>query len=146
MKTSYDTTVLGFGNHASIEIPPENLAQIGGSRRAPLKVTINDHTYQSTATVVDGTCMVVFPMRDREAAGVAAGDRITVGLELDSGYREVPIPNELLHRLQSDNLTHVFHDLTYSTRKEFARQVEEAKAAETKSRRIAKIIDSLHSK
>lgn len=143
MKTAYETTILGFGNHASIEIPPENLTEIGGNKRAPLKITINGYTYQSTATGVGGKCMVVFPMRDREAAGVKAGDRVEVSLELDSGYRAVAIPDELARSLRTNNVTQAFHDLTYSKRKEFARLVTEAKTEETKSRRIEKIINSL---
>jgi hypothetical protein len=143
MKTTYETVVIGFGNHASIEIPDKNLAEIGGNRRAPLKITINGYTYQSTATGVDGKCMVVFPTRDREASGAAAGDRITVTLELDDGYRHVDVPAALSEALVARGLDEIFHDLTYSKRKEFARQVSEAKAEETKNRRIAKILDQL---
>jgi bifunctional DNA-binding transcriptional regulator/antitoxin component of YhaV-PrlF toxin-antitoxin module len=143
MKTTYETVIIGFGNHASIEIPDENLAEIGGNRRAPLKITINGYTYQSTATGVDGKCMVVFPMRDREASGAKAGDRITVTLELDDGYRQVDVPAELNTALEAHGLSETFHDLTYSRRKEFARQVAEAKAEDTKKRRIEKILDQL---
>jgi bifunctional DNA-binding transcriptional regulator/antitoxin component of YhaV-PrlF toxin-antitoxin module len=143
MKTTYETVVIGFGNHASIEIPDKNLAEIGGNKRAPLKITIDGYTYQSTATGVDGKCMVVFPMRDREAAGVAAGDQITVTLELDDGYREVDMPAELSDALHANGLSDVFHELNYSRRKEFARQVAEAKAKETRDRRIEKIVDQL---
>jgi bifunctional DNA-binding transcriptional regulator/antitoxin component of YhaV-PrlF toxin-antitoxin module len=143
MKTTYETVVIGSGNHASIEIPEKNLAEIGGSKRAPLKVTINDYTYQSTATGVDGKCMVVFPMRDREAAGAGAGDLITVTLELDEGYRKVDIPPELRDVLTANGLTETFDTLTYSKRKEFARQVSEAKAEETKNRRVEKIVQEL---
>lgn len=143
MKATYETTVLGFGNHAAIEIPDEILSKIGGNRKAPLKVTINDYTYQSTATGMDGKCLVVFPTRDRDATGTKAGDKITVTLELDSGYRQVEVPAELNQALARNGLSDKFHDLTYSKRKEFARQVSEAKADETKSRRIEKIISTL---
>ncbi len=143
MKTSYETVVIGFGQHASIEIPDINLAEIGGNKRAPLKVTVNGYTYQSTATGVDGKCMVVFPTRDREASGAAAGDRIIVTLELDDGYRKVDVPEELLESLTQNNLVERFHDLNYSTRKEYARQVRDAKATETKNRRIDKIVAQL---
>ncbi len=143
MKTTYETTVIGYGNHASIEIPDKNLAEIGGNKRAPLKITINGYTYQSTATGVDGKCMVVFPMRDRQASGAAAGDRITVTLELDDGYRHVDVPAALSEVLAENGLSDTFHDLTYSKRKEFARQVTEAKTEETKTRRIKKILKQL---
>jgi bifunctional DNA-binding transcriptional regulator/antitoxin component of YhaV-PrlF toxin-antitoxin module len=143
MKTTYETVVIGFGNHASIEIPDKNLAEIGGSKRAPLKITINGYTYQSTATGVDGKCMVVFPTRDREASGAAAGDRITVTLELDAGYRRVDVPVALAEALAQKDLGKAFHDLTYSKRKEFARQVVDAKTDETRNRRIENILGQL---
>jgi bifunctional DNA-binding transcriptional regulator/antitoxin component of YhaV-PrlF toxin-antitoxin module len=143
MKTTYETVVIGFGNHASIEIPDKNLREIGGNKRAPLKITINGYTYQSTATGMDGKCMVVFPTRDREASGAAAGDRVTVTLELDDGYRQVDVPAALSEALADNSLSEAFHNLTYSKRKEFARQVGEAKAEETRTRRIEKIIDQL---
>jgi bifunctional DNA-binding transcriptional regulator/antitoxin component of YhaV-PrlF toxin-antitoxin module len=139
-KTTYETVVVGSGNHASLEIPDKNLADIGGNRRAPLKITINGYTYQSTATGVDGKCMVVFPMRDREASGVTAGDRIVVTLELDDGYRHVDVPDELEHALIKNGMRDTFYSLSYSRRKEFARQIHEAKAEATKQRRIEKII------
>lgn len=143
MKTTYKTVVIGYGNHAAIEIPDKNLAEIGGNRRAPLKITINGYTYQSTATGVDGKCMVVFPTRDREASGANAGDTITVSLELDDGYRHVDVPVALQEALEAHGLTEAFHDLTYSKRKEFAREVSEAKAEDTRMRRIEKIIAKL---
>ena len=143
MKTTYETTILGFGNHAAIEIPEKNLAELGGNKRAPLKITINGYTYQSTATGMNGKCLVVFPIKDREASGVNSGDTVMVTLELDSGYREVNMPDELIEALKVNGLTEIFHDLTYSKRKEFARQVSEAKAHETKLSRINKILKLL---
>lgn len=143
MKTTYRTVVVGFGNHAAIEIPDDNLSEIGGNRRAPLKVTVNGYTYRSTATGVDGKCMVVFPIRDREASGAAAGDTVTVTLELDGGYRQVEVPAELAAALAESGLSDAFHGLAYSKRKEFTRQVGEAQAADTRIRRIEKIIGQL---
>ncbi|MBP7807171.1 YdeI/OmpD-associated family protein [Candidatus Saccharibacteria bacterium] len=145
MQTTYTTTVIGHGNHAAIEIPPQNLAELGANRRAPLRITINDYTYQSTATGVGGKCMVVFPQKDRDASGASAGDTITVRLELDTGHREVSMPAELVNALDSAGLTKKFEALTYSKRKEFARQVAEAKAEDTRQRRIQKVLNTLSS-
>lgn len=143
MKTTYKTIVIGHGNHASIEIPENNLKEIGGNKRAPVKVTINGYTYQSTATGVDGKCMVVFPTKDRKASGAKAGDEITVTLELDAGYREVDIPEKLQQALKSNNLEKIFHSLNYSTRKEYCRLIREAKSEDTQSRRLKKIVSSI---
>lgn len=143
MATTYTTTVIGSGNHASIEIPDTNLHEINGTRRAPLKITINNHTYQSTATGVDGKCMVVFPQRERDAAHVQAGDTITVTLELDSGYRNVDLSPELVTALNKSGLQETFAALTYSPRREHARSVADAKTDATRDRRIDTIINSL---
>jgi uncharacterized protein YdeI (YjbR/CyaY-like superfamily) len=143
MSVTYSTVVLGFGNHASIEIPDEVLTKLGANRRAPLKITINGYTYQSTATGMNGKCLVVFPQKDRAAAGAAAGDKVKVTLELDSGQREVEMPSELVAALKKAKLTKTFESLTYSKRKEFARQVREAKSDDTKLRRIEKVLAAL---
>ncbi len=78
MKTIYKTTILGFGKHAAIEIPEAELEKIGGNKRAPLKITVNGYTYQSTATGMNGKCVVVFPRADRNATEVFAGKVVAV--------------------------------------------------------------------
>ena len=143
MSVTYKTVILGFGNHAAIEIPDDILKQLGANKRAPLKVTVNDYTYQSTAAGMNGQCLVVFPQKDRQAANAKAGDEIEVNLELDAGIREVDVPEQLTKALKDTKLLDTFNTLTYSKRKEFARQVTEAKSAETKTRRIEKVIAAL---
>jgi len=143
MRATYTTTVIGDGNHASIHVPDEILAELGANRRAPLKVTIGGHTYRSTATAVNGDCRVVFPQADRDAAGAKAGDIVMVELELETGHREVELPAELEVALIAAGLRDVFEALTYSKRREFARQVAEAKAAETKAKRVEKVLAAL---
>jgi len=144
MKTvTYKTKVIGEGNHASLSIPNIVLEKLGANRRAPLKITVNGHSYRSTATGVGGECRVVFPQREREQANAQDGDTVSVTLELELGYREVDLPAELKIALSKAKLLKKFDALTYSKRREFARQVDEAKAEETKARRIQKVIDSL---
>lgn len=140
MRVKYETEVLGEGNHASLLIPDWVLEKLNTNKRAPLKVTVNGHTYQSTAVGVAEECRVVFPSAERKAARAASGDKVEVTLELDSGYREVQVPKELVKALKLNGLTKTFADLSYSKRKEFARQVSEAKTEETMLRRIEKVL------
>jgi bifunctional DNA-binding transcriptional regulator/antitoxin component of YhaV-PrlF toxin-antitoxin module len=143
MAVTYDTLAIPSGNHASIAIPDAVLAELGANRRAPLRVTVNGHSYQSTATAVDGECRVVFPSAEREAAGVRGGDTITVTLELDLGHREVALHPDLDQALVTNGLREYFETMAYSHRKEYARAVSEAKADETRARRVQSAIDKI---
>ena len=142
MQATYKTVIIGEGNHASLHIPDAVLAELGANRRAPLKITINNHTYRSTATAVAGECRVVFPQGDREAAGVASGE-VTVTLQLEVGHREVELHPELAAALELAGLRDAFEALRYSKRREFAGQVAEAKADETRDKRIQKVLTTL---
>lgn len=143
MSVTYETVVIGEGNHASLLIPEWVLEKLQTNKRAPLRVTINGHTYQSTAVGVAGECRVVFPSAERLAAKAVAGETVQVTLELDSGYRSVDMHPELDVALASADLVDVFANLSYSKRKEYARQVNEAKAEDTRKRRIEKVIEGL---
>ena len=143
MSTSYKTVIIGECNHASIEIPDEILLTLGANKRALLKITINGHSYQSTATGVGGHCRVVFPQRDRAAAGVKAGDEVLVLLELEVGHRQVDLPAQLQQALQSANALDSFESLPFAKRRLLARSVSDAKTEATMHRRIAGILRQL---
>ena len=143
MPVSFQTEVIGEGNHASMVVPEAVLVELGGNRRSALKVTVNGHTYRTTATGVGGQCRVVFPLRDRAAAGVAAGEIVTVELELEDGRREVEISPDLRLTLSGSGLLERFEALNYGDRRLLARGVAEAKRLETRTRRIDVILKKL---
>jgi len=146
MSVTYRTKVIASGNHASLAIPDEILTKLGSHRRAPLIVTINGHSYQSTATAVNGQCRVVFPMAERLAAGVSGGDLVTVKLDLDGGYRRVELHPKLMEALRITKLRKEFDNLSYSARKELARSISDAKSEATRERRIKKAIQQISSR
>lgn len=143
MPVTFQTEVIGEGNHASMVVPEAVLVELGGNRRAALKVTVNGHAYRTTATGVGGQCRVVFPMRDRAAAGVAAGEIVTVELELEDGRREVEISPDLKLALSGSGLLERFEALNYGDRRLLARGVAETKRLETRTRRIDAILKKL---
>jgi len=55
-----------------------------GSKRPKVRVTINGYTYHSSAAPMSGTFMLGISAEVREQAGVAAGDRVDIELELDT--------------------------------------------------------------
>lgn len=148
MSVTYSTLVIGEGNHASLAIPDAVLVALGTHRRAPLRVTVNGHTYRSTATAVGGECRVVFPRAERIVSGARAGDTIEVTLTLDDGHRDIDLHPDFDAALRRENLREFFETMSYSHRREYARSVTDAKADETRQRRIAaalaKIRDRIH--
>ena len=143
METTFETVILGFGNNTGIEVPAANLAELGSSRRPPVTVTVGDDSYSSTVGVMGGRTLISLPKVHREAAALKAGDAVTVTLVLDQGPREVAVPAQLAAALEGAGLTDRFAALTYSKRKEFARQVQDAKADATRERRIERILTAL---
>ncbi len=140
MKTAFSTKLLGIGNNTGIQVPEENIAELGLSKRPPVNVSVNGFQYKSTVAVMKGKFMISFPKFYREATGIGAGDEIRVSLELDSDVREVEVPAVLKSALIKEDLTEVFSKLAYSKRKEFVRQINDAKSKETQDRRLEKMI------
>jgi hypothetical protein len=140
MTTSYTTTVLFFGNNAAIEVPAANLVELGAGKRAPVIVELGGYSFQSTLGNMDGKTLIPFSKAHREAAGLKLEGPLLVKLTLDAGVRKVEMPPELASALKKENLLASFARMIYSKRKEFCRQVAEAKSPETKQRRVEKII------
>jgi uncharacterized protein YdeI (YjbR/CyaY-like superfamily) len=65
---------------------------------------------------------------------------VEIELVLETGPRPVDVPEELAAALKSAGLTEAFEAKNYSTRKAYALAVSDAKAEDTKTRRIDKII------
>lgn len=146
MKVVFTTTVLKDDkvNATGIRVPAEVVASLGKGKKPPVKVTLNGYTYRTTVAAYGDVFMLSLSAANREAAGVKAGDEVEVTLELDSEPRTVEIPEDLAAALAAKpGATAAFDALSPSRRKEFVRQVTEAKAEETRQRRIAGIVDKL---
>ncbi len=142
---TFRTTILSSGgNTAGIKIPPEVVESLGGGKKPAVKVTINGKTYQSTVAVMGGDYMVGVSAENRAIVGVKAGDEVDVTLDLDTEPRVYELPEDLAAALATKSgATEAFHASAPSKRKEFVRQVNDAKTPETRERRIAKIVEQL---
>lgn len=146
MKTTFTTPVLldDKVNATGLRVPPESIAALGKGKKPPVKVTLKGFTYRTTVAVFGDVYMIPLSQERREAAGVQAGEIIEVTLELDLEPRTVEVPDDLAAALaQKPGAREAFEALNFSTRKEHVRQVESAKAVETRQRRIATIVAKL---
>lgn len=140
---TFTTTLLQFGNNVGIEVPEDILLNFGAGKRAPVIVTIAGCSYPSTTAVMGGKYLLPLAKEHREKIGVAGGETHEVTLSHDTSSRDTPVPDDLAEALASADVRAVFDELAPSKRKEHVRQVESAKAEETRARRIAKIVQSL---
>ena len=141
---TFHTTILQTGkNTAGIQVPDEVIEKLDAGKQPLVRVTINEYTYRSAVAVMGGKYMISFNPEHRKAAGVQGGEEANVTLELDLEPRTVEIPTDLKDALIKANALDAFEKSAPSMKKEYVRQVQEAKAQETRERRITKIVEKL---
>jgi len=140
---AFRTVLLQNGNNVGIEVPEAIVAELGAGHRPPVRVALNGFEYRSTIAVMGGRHLIPVAAAIRTAAGVAGGEEHEVVLELDTAPRDTPVPDDLAEALEAAGLRAAFDALAPSRRKEHVRSVEEAKAPETRARRIAKVVEGV---
>jgi Bacteriocin-protection, YdeI or OmpD-Associated/Domain of unknown function (DUF1905) len=133
------------GPAAAFVLDDQQVAAVGeGPKRFPVLATINGHTWRTTVARMHGEFLVGCSRAVRGAAGVQAGDTVTLRLELDRAPREVEVPEALADALAGDAAARTaFEGLAFTHRKEFARWIEEAKRDETRTRRVGQALEML---
>jgi Domain of unknown function (DUF1905)/Bacteriocin-protection, YdeI or OmpD-Associated len=142
MPETFITTIMkgASKNTTGIAVPSKVVAALGSSKKPAVRVTLNGYTYRSTIASMGGKFAISLSAENRRAAGLEGGERLAVTLELDTDPRVTPIPHDLKTALVTGGALEAFEKAAPSRRKEFVRQVEEAKASDTRERRIAKIV------
>ncbi|HET7026469.1 MAG TPA: YdeI/OmpD-associated family protein [Candidatus Limnocylindrales bacterium] len=129
---------------ACLVVPEELLASLGGGRRPAVKVTLNGFAYRTSIAPMGGRNLISVSSATRQAAGVSIGDEVEAEIELDTEPRTVAVPDDLAAALDAEPAARVTFDrLSYSNRSWHVLQIEDAKTAETRSRRVARSIDAL---
>lgn len=141
----FQTTLEASGKTATgIVVPPEIVAGLNAGKKPPVRITIGSHTYRSTIAPRGDRFLLGVSAVNRERAGVAAGDRLDVEIELDTAPREVTVPPDLMAALSADTpAKRFFETLTHSQKQWYVLPIEGAKAQETRRRRVAKAIGML---
>lgn len=132
------------GNNTGFVVPEDVVLAFGRGRRVPISVTIGDYTYRTTIVSMGGRFLFGVNAQQRADTGLAAGDTVTLTIEPDDAPREVDVPPELQAAFDADPAAKAaFDGLSFTNRKEMARGIAEAKAAETKQRRLEKALATL---
>jgi hypothetical protein len=131
-----------LGTMTFIAVPEKAMREFDGRRRVPVVATIDGYAYRTTiCDMGNGPCI---PVRRsvREAAGIAAGQRVTVRLAFDGNERTVAVPAFLAKAMTKTERT-AFDSMSYSHRKEYVDWIVAAKKPETRDRRVEKAREKL---
>lgn len=133
------------GPAAAVILTDEQVAEVGEGKKAfPVQATINGHTWTGRVSRMGGEFLLGLNREVRTAAGVEAGDEVTVTIALDEAPREVEVPPALSQALEADRAAKAaFDGLAFTHRKEFARWIAEAKKDDTRERRVAQALQML---
>jgi hypothetical protein len=139
-RASFDTTLTGVGNNTGIQIPAEVLQALGAGKRPPLMVNVNGYEYRTTAGVMGGVSMIPVSAAIRKETGLAAGDAIHVSLTVADAPRQVEVPEDFAAAMVGAGVRGFFDGLSNSLQRYHVDQVNGAKAADTRTRRIEKAV------
>ncbi|KXP11010.1 2-isopropylmalate synthase [Tsukamurella pulmonis] len=136
-------TLEPVGPATAIELTDAQVDELGGGKRAAVRVTIGDRTARLRLAGMGGCNLIGLSKAARKELGVEIGDTVEALVELDEAERTVELPGALAAALETAGLRSAFDALSYTRRKEAARGVAEAKRDETRERRIDAVIDGL---
>lgn len=127
-----------------ITVPPEVVESLNAGKRVPVVVTIKKHSYRTTIAPYSGVYLIPVSAENRDAAGIAAGDTLRIGLEVDTAPREIDVPADLAAALSRSKAAKTFFDsLSFSNQRGYVSWVEQAKKEETRNARVATCVQSL---
>jgi Bacteriocin-protection, YdeI or OmpD-Associated/Domain of unknown function (DUF1905) len=137
----FDTTVTATGNNTGIVVPDELIERLGAGRRPGVIVNVNGYEYRNTVGVMAGKHMISISAAIRKETGLKGGDPIHVVLTVADTPREVTIPDDFAAALATDPEAKAFFDkLSNSLQRYHVDNINAAKTAETRQRRIEKAI------
>lgn len=137
-------TARGGGGHL-VEVPPEVIEALGGGGRIPVRATFGGIPYRGSIVRMGGTSALGVLKGIIEQLGVAVGDALEVTVELDTDERTVDLPSDLAAAL-TPAMRKAWDSMSFTTRKEMARSLEEAKRPETRARRLDKAVEDLRAR
>jgi hypothetical protein len=135
----------GGGGGTFISIPGHVAAKLGLRGMPKIQAVIAGAPYRgSLRPMGDGTYGLGVLKSIQAGAGVGAGDRITVLLELDTAPRTVEVPADLAAVLAGDKKAAAAWDkLSFTNKKEVAASLDSAKKPETRERRLNAAVSNL---
>lgn len=133
------------GGGGFVEVPFDVEAAFG-SKRPKIKALIEGVPYRGSLVRMGGEHHMLIILKGiREQIGRTFGDEVKVTVEPDDEPRRVEVPPGLAKAFRKEKAAAAyFNSLAYSHRREYVNYILEAKKAETRASRIAKVVEALN--
>lgn len=144
MTLRIDTVLEASGPAAAIVLSDEQVEELGGGKRAAVKLTIGDRTARLRLGVMGGRNLLGLSKAARAELGVEIGEAVHAIIELDTDERTVELPDDFAAALAArPGARAAFDALPPSHRREHVRAIDEAKRPATRLRRIEAAVAKL---
>ena len=138
---TFETTVTATGNNTGIVVPEEVIEQLAAGKRPPVLVNVNGHKYRNTVGMMGGRHMISISAAVRNATGLEGGDPIRVTLTVADNPQEVNVPADFADALAANEGARAFFEkLSNSMQRYHVGNINAAKSADTRQRRIDKAV------
>lgn len=132
------------GPAGAIVLTDDQVASLSPAKTFPVTVTIGGRTARLRLTRMGGRNLIGFSKAVRAELDVELGAEVDAVIAPDTAERTVDVPEALAAALEADAAAKAAFDaLSYSRRKEMARQIAEAKQDATRERRLEKALAEL---
>ncbi len=144
-KHTFRAAIEDAGDGGAFVTIPFDVEQVFGKKRVKVQALIEGELYRGSLVRMGGPCHILGIRKDiREKIGRTYGDEIEIVLEEDTEPREVAVPQDLRQAFDGHPEAGTFFNrLSYSHQKEYVGWIEEAKRAETRHSRVARVIEML---
>ena len=125
-------------------VPDAVVDELGAGQRPPVVVTINGASFRTSIARMGGRFLLGVSATNRAVTSTTAGEEYDVEVEVDTQPRVVEVPDDLRAALTaSPAASALYESLSYSQQRRVVEPVEQAKTAETRARRIDKLVTLL---
>jgi hypothetical protein len=133
-------------NATGIPVPASVVAELAAGKNPPVTVRVRKtgaadwYTYRISIATRGGSAIMSFSSANRDASGLVAGDPLDVAVEHDTEPRTIELPEDLSSALTDAGGLDAFLALSYSRQRGYIEPVADAKTAETRQRRVEKVV------
>jgi hypothetical protein len=141
----FRAAVIPPGNGTGVEIPEEVMMSLGSEARPLVAIAINGRTWRSRVALMGGQRLIGISAANRAAAGIAEGEIVEVDIQPDREPRDVPLSPDLADALKSaPEAMAAFDRLPFGLKRKHIAEIENAKSAHVRLRRIGKLAATLN--